>query len=56
MEAKSVEVWSEIGNGGVCVAERSGGIFRVVVLAKPSLVWLMNSMETLIKGVELRIL
>lgn len=42
MEEKSYEIRSEIGNGGVQLAERSRGIFKVVVLGRSSVVWLMN--------------
>lgn len=54
MESKSYEIQSEIGNGGVRLDEKSRGIFRAVVMGRPSMVWLMNTMEALIKGDELR--
>lgn len=52
VEAKSFEFRSEI-SGGVRLAERSRGVFRVVVLGWPSVFWLMQSLEVLIKGDKL---
>lgn len=42
VEAKSFEFRFEIGFGGVWLVERSRGVFRVVVLGWPSMVWLMK--------------
>lgn len=54
VESKSYEIRSEIGNGGVRLDWRSRGIFRAVVLGKLSVIWLIHTMEALIKGDELR--
>lgn len=50
VETKSFEIRSEFGNGGVPLAKWSRGIFQSVVMAIQSIVWLLNTMEELIKG------
>lgn len=52
-EFKPFEICSDIGIGGVCLAE-SRGIFRAVVLGRLSVVWLTKSLVELIKGKDLR--
>jgi hypothetical protein len=50
VETKSFKIRSEFGNGGVPLTKWSRGIFRSVVMAIQSIVWLLNTMEELIKG------
>lgn len=47
IETKSYEILFRVGNGGVGLAERSRGIFLVVVMVIQSVVWLLK-MEELI--------
>ncbi|GLT70445.1 hypothetical protein SLA2020_425260 [Shorea laevis] len=47
VEAKSFELRSTVGDGGVRLAERSRGLFRAVHLGRLSIGWLRSSMETL---------
>ena len=47
IKAKTFEVLSEVGNGGIRLAERSR-VYRAVILGKFSVIWLLNMVEELI--------
>jgi hypothetical protein len=48
VKAKTFEILSEVGNGGIRLAERSKGVYRAVILGKFSVIWLLNMVEELI--------
>lgn len=50
VEPKQFVIRTEIGVGGIQLAERSRGIFRALVLGRLSIGWLRNSMEALRRG------
>lgn len=51
--SKSFELLSEDGNVGIRFAERSRGLYRIVILGKPSVAWVLKTVE-LIRGEKLR--
>jgi hypothetical protein len=54
IEAKSFELLSEGGNISIRFAKRSIGIYRAVILGKPSVMWLQLIVKELIRGEKLR--
>lgn len=54
VKAKSFKVLSKDGNGGFRFAERCKGVYRALILGKPSVVWLLNMAEDYIRGENLR--
>lgn len=53
VEAKSFEIQSKDGEGGVHFVERSRETYRALILGKLSMMWLRSTVEELVMGVKL---
>ena len=55
-ETKTVELSIEAGYMGLYIIERSRGVSQVLVLGKSSMVWLLATVEVVLKGDNLGVL
>jgi hypothetical protein len=55
-ETKTVELLIEAGYLGLCIIKRSRGVSQAVVLGKSSVVWLLATVEVVLKGDNLGVL